>query len=243
MRASLCWLAANYMRLVHASGRWQVKGGDVPRQLIKDGKPFIVAFWHQRLLMMPHAWRSTVGDIPFRMLISSHRDGQIISRIISHFDIETIAGSTGKGKGGAAALRAILRTLKAGKTIGITPDGPRGPRMRATDGIVQAARLAEVPILPLTYSSSRRKIFNSWDLFVLGLPFSRGTFHWGEPVFVDRDLDDAGIEAKRLEVETALTQLTQDTDRSLGLPVIEPAGADEGPKLKRSERPPEDRKA
>ena len=116
----------------------------------------------------------------------------------------------------------------------MTPDGPRGPRMRISDGIVQAAKLAGVPIFPLTYSSSRRRVFGSWDRFVLPFPFSKGVFSWGDPIHVPRDMDDAGLEAKRLELETALTKLTQEKDRKLGLEVIEPAGADELPKQKRS---------
>lgn len=233
-RGFLCWLAANYVRLVRMTGRWQTEGGDHPAHYLTEGKPFVVAFWHQRLLMMPYTWRSVGGDRPFNMLISSHRDGEIISRTIAQFDIKTIAGSTGKGKGGAAALRQILKALKAGEVVGMTPDGPRGPRMRASDGVIQAARMAGVPIFPLTYSSSRRKVFRSWDRFVLPLPFSSGVFHWGDPIFVDRKLDEAGLETKRLELENALTRLTQETDSALGLETIPPAGPDELPKQKRS---------
>ena len=234
MRSTLCWIAAAYVRLVRVTGRWKTEGGDLPAQYLRDGKPFIVAFWHQRLLMMPYTWRSVGGDRPFNMLISSHRDGEIISRTIARFDIKTIAGSTGKGKGGAAALRQILKVLKAGEVVGMTPDGPRGPRMRASDGIIQAARMAGVPIFPLTYSASNRKVIQSWDRFILPLPFSRGVFHWGDPIFVDRKLDEEGMEAKRVELENALTELTQRTDQSLGLDVIPPAAPDELPKQKRS---------
>ncbi|MBC44192.1 MAG: hypothetical protein CMO08_00050 [Thalassospira sp.] len=234
MRSTLCWLAASYVRLMRTTGRWRTEGGDHPAHYLTEGKPFIVAFWHQRLLMMPYTWRSVGGDRPFNMLISSHRDGEIISRTIARFDIKTIAGSTGKGKGGAAALRQILKALKAGEVVGMTPDGPRGPRMRASDGIIQAARMAGVPIFPLTYSASNRKVIQSWDRFILPLPFSRGVFHWGDPIFVDRKLDEEGMEAKRVELENALTELTQKTDQSLGLDVIPPAAPDELPKQKRS---------
>ncbi|WP_417830241.1 lysophospholipid acyltransferase family protein [Thalassospira sp.] len=234
MRGILCWLAAGYVRLIRVTGSWRTEGGDHPAHYLTEGKPFIVVFWHQRLLMMPYTWRSVGGDRPFNMLISAHRDGELISRTIARFGIKTIAGSTGKGKGGAAALRQILKALKSGEVVGMTPDGPRGPRMRASDGVIQAARMAGVPIFPLTYSASNRKVFGSWDRFVLPLPFSRGVFHWGDPVFVDRKLDEAGLEAKRIELETALTKLTQETDRALGLDVIIPAGPDELPKQKRS---------
>jgi hypothetical protein len=131
-------------------------------------------------------------------------------------------------------LRRILKALKSGEVVGMTPDGPRGPRMRISDGIVQAAKLAGVPIFPLTYSASNRRVFGSWDRFVLPLPFSKGVFSWGDPIHIGRDLDDTGLEEKRLELESALTRLTQESDRKLGLDVIEPAGPDELPKQKRS---------
>lgn len=234
MRRILCWLAANYVRIVRHTGIWRTEGAIAPQEFLNDGKPFIVAFWHQRLLMMPYTWRAVGGKKPFHMLISSHRDGEIISRTVAYFGIHTIAGSTGADKGGAAALRQILKTLKSNQIIGMTPDGPAGPRMRASDGIIQAARMAGVPIFPLTYSSSRRKVFNSWDRFVLPLPFAKGVFRWGEPIYVERKLDTAGLEAKRLELESALTALTQQTDQDLKCEIIAPAGPDEKPKQKRS---------
>ena len=97
------------------------------------------------------------------MLISQHRDGQLIARTVRRFGIASIAGSTSHG--GSAALRAILRALKAGQCIGVTPDGPRGPRMRATGGAVDIARLSGVPILPAAFATSRRRVLGSWDRF------------------------------------------------------------------------------
>ncbi len=235
VRAILCHMAAFYVRVIRFSGRWQQDGTDLPRQMLENGQPFIVAFWHQRLLMMAYTWSIVGGDTPFKMLISAHRDGEIISRIIGLFGVETIAGSTGKG--GATALRNILKALKAGDVVGMTPDGPRGPRMRASSGIITAARMSGMPIFPLTYATSNRRVLRSWDRFILPLPFSRGVFGWGQPIYVGKDLDAAGLEAKRLELENSLTALTQHYDREYGLDIIEPAGLDEGAKQK---RPPRD---
>ncbi|AUG51868.1 lysophospholipid acyltransferase family protein [Thalassospira marina] len=233
-RATLCHLAAFYIRLVRHTGKWQQKGTDLPRQMMAEGKPFIVAFWHQRLLMMPYTWQAVGGDAPFNMLISAHRDGEIISRTIGHFGVHTIAGSSSNG--GANALRGILKSLKAGEVVGMTPDGPRGPRMHASGGVISAARISGVPIFPLTYSASRRRVMRSWDRFVLPFPFSRGVFAWGEPIYVPKDLDNDGMEAKRLELETSMVALTQKHDREFGLDVIEPAGPDEPVKQKRAAR-------
>lgn len=173
----------------------------------------VVAFWHSRLLMMGQTW---FGG-PFHMLISQHRDGTLIARTIESFGYSTIAGSTTRG--GAGALRAILKVLKGGGTIGITPDGPRGPRQRATMGTINAARLSGAIIVPLTYSA-RGRLLNSWDRFLLPLPFSKGVFLWGEPLEVPRDADG---EACRLELENRLNALMAEADRRTGIGPVEPA--------------------
>jgi lysophospholipid acyltransferase (LPLAT)-like uncharacterized protein len=155
------------------------------------------------------------------MLISRHQDGQIIARTVGHFGIDTIAGSSSRGAG--AALRAMLRALKAGEYIGITPDGPRGPRMRASRGIVNVARLAQTPIVPATFSASRRSLLKSWDRFVLAWPFAHGVFVWGEPIAVPADADEATLEAARKQVEERLNEITRQADLLCRKPAVEPA--------------------
>ncbi len=220
VRRFLCWLAAQYIRLVHATGRWQVVGGELPRAFWDEGRPFILAFWHGRILMMPYCWRRRQ---PIRMLISQHRDGQIIARTVSHFGIETIVGSSSKG--GTAALRAMLQSLKGGTCVGITPDGPRGPRMRASEGIVQVAKLSGRPIIPCSFSTRRRKILGSWDRFSVALPFSRGVFVWGTPIAVAADAKASDLAKAREAVEAGLNAITDEADRRMGHAPIAPAPA------------------
>ena len=136
VRRLLCWLGALYIRFVYATNRWRWVRGDTVEGYWRDDTPFIVAFWHGRLLLMPCFWPPAK---PVHMLISQHRDGQLIARTIGHFGVPTIAGSTRRG--GAGALRALIKAIRAGGSIGITPDGPRGPRMRVGDGIVTLARM------------------------------------------------------------------------------------------------------
>lgn len=218
LRRVLCWLGSLYIRFVHATGRWQVIGGDAARDLWAQEKPFILCFWHGRLLMMPHCWRR---DRTIHMLISKHRDGQIIARTVGHFGIRTVAGSSSKG--GAQALRAMVKALKAGECVGITPDGPRGPRMRATDGIVSLARLSGVPIIPATFGAARGRVLGSWDRFLIAWPFGRGVIVWGDPIEVPRDADAAQLETARAEVEDALNAITAEADRLTGRDPVAPA--------------------
>ena len=221
VRGVICVLAALYIRFVHATSRWQVAGAEHASALWDRDAPFIVAFWHGRLMLMPYCWRR---DKPIEMLISQHADGQLIARTIGHFGFGAIAGSTSRG--GSSALRAMLRGLKQGGHVGITPDGPRGPRMRAGGGIGDVARLAGVPILPVAFATSRRVVLGSWDRFILALPFSRGVYVWGEPIEVARG-DDSAAAQKR--IEDRLNAVTAEADRLVGQAVIEPAAAEPTP--------------
>lgn len=218
VREALCWAAAKYISLVRYTGRWEMVGAENVAPYWDRGESFIAAFWHGRILMMPYSWRR---GVPIRMLISSHRDGLIIARTVSYFGIDTVAGSTSKG--GSAALRTMLKSLKTGICVGITPDGPRGPMMRASEGIVQVARMSGKPVFPCTYSAARRRLMGSWDQFMVAWPFSRGVFEWGRPIFVPADASPEQMEAARLAIEEAMNALAADADARVGRAPITPA--------------------
>lgn len=216
--AALSWLAARYIRLVWVTGRWRIENAEIADKMVADGTPFIACFWHGRMLMIPNAWRY---DARMSILISHHRDGVFISRTLSHLGIGTIAGSSSRGGGGA--LVSMVRALKRGEYLGITPDGPRGPRMRAAPGATAAARLSGAVLLPVSYSAARRRVLKSWDRFVVPLPFSRGIVRLGVPIEVSRDADEAGLEAARCKLENELIALTAALDTELGVEPVSPA--------------------
>lgn len=208
--AAACRLVAAYIRLVHATSRWEVHGEAHPAAFWDRGRPFIAAFWHERLLMMPLSWRR---GVPIAVLISRHRDGERIARVIARFGLGSVRGSaaTGRGpKGGAAALRAMLRHIEAGHCVGITPDGPRGPRGRVAPGLVALAQLSGVPVIPTAFAVRRHRRLGSWDRFMFALPFSRGVFVWGEPIMLARTAD---AEAARRLIEDRLAAVTREADR------------------------------
>ena len=169
--AVACWLIARYIRLVELTSRWTLLDTEAMQEMTARGEPFIAAFWHGRMVLMPGTWRRIGSGRAMRMLISMHRDGVTISKVIAHLGIETIAGSTSRG--GTGALHALIRTLRAGGPVGITPDGPRGPRMRASPGLATVASRMSVPVFAVSFSATRRKLFRSWDRFLLPLPFGR----------------------------------------------------------------------
>ncbi len=218
-RAVLIWLFVRFVRLVFATNRWQTVGREDADAMLGVGQPFIAAFWHGRLMMAPHCWQA---EATIHVIISRHRDGENIARAVRHLGVAAIRGSTTRG--GTAAIRSSLRLLKKGGYLGITPDGPRGPRMRAQPGIIALARLSGAPIVPITFAVSRRKVANSWDRFVIALPFGRGVVLWGPPFYVAADADKAALEEARQTLEERLNALTAEADRMVGTEPVEPAG-------------------
>ena len=154
------------------------------------GASAVFGFWHEYLPLLPAlailrprlpAWRPT----PVYTLVSQHRDGQTIGAVVRRFGIEPVLGSSSRG--GVSGLRQLLRLLEGSALVGITPDGPRGPRRQAAPGIVQLAALAGVPILPCAARTSRRVVLKSWDRMAIPLPFGRGVMVCGPPILVPRD--------------------------------------------------------
>jgi len=143
-------LAAIWIRLTRATMRVRFESRGVVDDLSQRKLPYILAFWHGRLFLMPYAYSGR----RIAILISAHRDGELISRTMEHFGFVTARGSSTRG--GALGLREILRRLKNGFDAAFTPDGPRGPREVVQPGIIAAARLSGAPIVPVAFSCSKK---------------------------------------------------------------------------------------
>ncbi len=207
----LAALIAGSIGAVKKTTHWTTVNGAVAEDAWSGERPVIVAFWHNRLAMMPMCWPS---NEPFHMLISSHPDGQLIARSVAYFGIQTVAGSSTRG--GGEALRSLVRKLSAGESVGITPDGPRGPRMRASDGAVTLARLSGAPILPASISVSGRKVLSTWDQLIVPIPLGRGAMVWGDPISVPRDASDVELSQIQDKLENALNTVSAKADELMG---------------------------
>jgi len=144
--------------------------------------PYILSFWHARILMTPYAYKDWNGA----MLISNHRDGEYIteaSRLmgLKHF----VRGSSSKG--GARALLHMIRWARQGHSLGITPDGPKGPVELVQPGTVQLAKKTSLPLRAVCYATKRHWRAKSWDRFYVPKPFTRGVFVIGAPVYAGDD--------------------------------------------------------
>lgn len=146
-------LIAALIRSVGRSMRIDVINEEGIARRWRRGEASILAFWHGRQLMLPLAYHGSGIDL----LISRHRDGELISRAMRSFGFGAVRGSTTRG--GAFALRALVAAGREGRDLGITPDGPKGPRGRVQPGVIQLARLTGLPVFPLAFGASKKK---SW---------------------------------------------------------------------------------
>jgi lysophospholipid acyltransferase (LPLAT)-like uncharacterized protein len=198
-----------WIRFVFITGRWSILRQDIPESYHRQGRPFIICFWHNRLVMAPCAW---VWDKPLFVLISLHPDAQLISSIVSFFGIGSVRGSPSQN--GTTALMKMIRLLREGKSVGITPDGPRGPRYEVRAGIEVLARLAKADILPFTYAARRYRALRSWDMLRIAWPFTRGLFAWGEPI-THTSLVNQTPEEARQHIEARLRTFSETIDKKV----------------------------
>jgi lysophospholipid acyltransferase (LPLAT)-like uncharacterized protein len=176
------------------------------RRVWQSGKPLLLAFWHGRMLYFVHPYR----HMRFTVLVSHSKDGEFISQVLRHLGIHTTRGSSSRG--GARGLLEIVKRVRNGYHIAFTPDGPRGPRYQVQPGIVAVAKQTGAPILPVTYNAQWKKVLQSWDGFVIPLPFSRVVVVYGEPIDVPPGASAAMFHAKRQEVEDSLQRITEIAD-------------------------------
>jgi len=216
-RRAVCPMIALYIRAIWWTNRWRKEGYEQADACHAARQPYIGAFWHGRLLMMPYGWPRVM---PLAMLVSPHGDGRVIAEAVRHLGIDIIPGSSNRRAG--EALRALVRALRQGSCVAITPDGPDGPAMSATAGVIHLARLSGAPIFPITYATSRRRILASWDRFHLPLPFGRGIFLVDLPMRVPADATEAEAEALRSHLEARLRAVTAEADRRMGHEVVAP---------------------
>jgi lysophospholipid acyltransferase (LPLAT)-like uncharacterized protein len=214
-------LLAAYVRLVGRTTRWQVIGGAHAADCVRGGAPAILAFWHGRLGAMPEFRRRCLGDTRVVVLSSTHRDGMVSAATLRRLGLDVIPGSSRRG--GSQALRRLVGALRGGQWAAITPDGPRGPRMRAQSGALILARLSGAPILPVAFSTTRGRLLGSWDRMLLAFPFGRGAFAVGPPIVVPQDADEATLARLHGDLESALTAAMMAADAACGRASPQPA--------------------
>ncbi len=163
-----------------------------------EREPSIFAFWHEIILFLPFAHDR---NRKMNILISTHRDGLLASYTIKYFGLGTIGGSSHRNP--QKAFMQMLKAIKNGISIGITPDGPKGPRRKAKKGVIELAYLSKKPIYPVIGKFSSYYRLNSWDKFIIPKPFSKITFIYKKPIHVNKKSE---FNKKTKELEESLNE-------------------------------------
>lgn len=170
------------------------------------GGNVIFVLWHGRLLPLSYFH----GDWRLVTLISSSADGEYIARVVERWGYTVVRGSSSRG--GSEALRELVRHARAGRSLAITPDGPRGPREKMKAGPLIVSQLTGVPLMPVAAGADRAWWFEGWDRFLVPRPFSRIRIVYGEPFTIPRDADEAALARISDEVEERINRVVAHAD-------------------------------
>lgn len=152
-------------------------------QNVQESESIIVAMWHGDLLMQPLNYRAFRPKGRVKVIVSEHRDGKLIRKVVEYLGVGAIDGSSSKG--GAKALINAIKSLKSGIDVAITPDGPRGPIYSVADGIVALSQKTNTKILCFSAKPTKYWKMKSWDKFIVPKPFGKIDFYVGEPFGVE----------------------------------------------------------
>ena len=165
-------------------------------------RPFIGAFWHNRMLVIPVAYQRYCRGRRGHCLTSPSKDGAIIAGVMARFGIGSVRGSSSRR--GTTALRELTAILEAGEDVAITPDGPRGPKYQISPGIVKLAQLTGTSVMPIHVGYSRYWEIKSWDAFRIPKPFAQVTVVFGPLYEVNPTADGPAFEIERARLQTLM---------------------------------------
>jgi lysophospholipid acyltransferase (LPLAT)-like uncharacterized protein len=172
----------------------------------------IFSIWHNRLALSLMIYRRYVVRVdPERRMaamVSASRDGGLLARVLEHFSVEPVRGSSSRR--GPQALREMISWSERGYDLAITPDGPRGPCYQVQDGVISTAQLTGLPIMPVSYHLNWKFRPKSWDRFQVPLPFARCRIRTGEIVRVPREATESERETLRQRLEETMKAITED---------------------------------
>jgi lysophospholipid acyltransferase (LPLAT)-like uncharacterized protein len=193
------YLGSGLLRAIGSTWRIEIVGDDVMKKLWLARKPAVFSLWHGQLL--PLIWHHRYRDVT--ILVSEHRDGEIIARVAQSLGYGVIRGSTTRG--GGRAILEVVSAVRTGRTVAITPDGPRGPAKKVAPGPLIAAQRSAVPLVPAAAWASSAWKLKSWDSFMIPKPFAKIRIAYGQPM----ELSEASAREAALrseELEQAMAQ-------------------------------------
>ncbi|MEZ5977505.1 MAG: lysophospholipid acyltransferase family protein [Planctomycetota bacterium] len=205
--ATARWIGPPFVWALHRTWRFEVRGAEHLAACDAGGGALLL-LWHGRMLvgMTYHANRG------YSVLVSHAKDGEIMHRLLRAVGYGTIRGSTSRGA--PRALREMIRELREGRFVVVTPDGPRGPRHSITEGLAYMSKATGLPLLPIGLAADRAWQVSSWDAFAIPKPFARIAILYGEPIAIDRRADDAEMERFTIDVRERMLALEEEAQEA-----------------------------
>ncbi|HET56345.1 MAG TPA: DUF374 domain-containing protein [Ignavibacteria bacterium] len=195
------------VNLVIKTYRIRIYNDEAVKKLSQNGKNFITAFWHGKMLI---PW-CVNKKFKIAALVSKSKDGEILTRLLKNWNYNVVRGSSHIG--GKEALNIMEKTIDEGYSFAITPDGPTGPPNKMKAGAVVLAHRKSVPLLLMGTASNKNFVFKSWDKFQVPKPFSKVSVVYSEPIYVREDSSREEINKLIEECEIKLTELQKEAEK------------------------------
>ena len=217
----ICWLVFGYLQLIYYSSRKTFINQELLIDAAKNKSPLIISIWHNRLMAIPLITKKPKKLYPqcnLMSLASKHGDGRFVGRVMEKFGLISILGSSNDGRKSSrgidfADMRKILYGLKNGNSLGITPDGPRGPNQKINGEIINIAKISGAGILATSCSSSRFIELKTWDKFKIPLPFSRLYFCFDDkPIYISKNTEKDELDKIRVDLEERMNLVQKKSD-------------------------------
>jgi len=226
------------LRCICGSNRLTVTRPDVFETYAEQGGN-IFTFWHSQPFFLVYFYVKKARKRKISVLVSLSRDGDYGAAVLRKLKQDAVRGSSSRG--GQKAVRGLAAKIAEGNNVAITPDGPRGPALKVSEGVIKLAQITGARIIPVSYDATRKRLLRSWDKFVVVMPFGRVHVAFGEPIEVPRKItpDERGRYREQLERtlrrldDICVEQLTHRSAKSLR------AGAEAVPHESRPAVPPQ----
>lgn len=185
------------MKVFHNKEQWQ--------EYHRHRKPALYAMWHNTVFYTAFFFKRFMlrKGMPVSATVSASKDGELVARVFDYWGTPSVRGSSSKG--GREAVATVIRFVKKeGRSITITPDGPRGPVYEFKPGAIVLSQLTGVPLIPVSFAVDKYWVLNSWDRFIIPKPFSRIAIYLGQPVEIPRKLTEEELEEYRKKFEDTM---------------------------------------
>jgi hypothetical protein len=204
--ATVPTFATALLKFAFSTSKTTVLNEEIWSTIDEQGAHCLAALWHENIAPTVYLLRNR----GFTGLVSQSFDGELAARMLKKFDVRSVRGSSSRG--GLKAMGELLNEVNETQLVGLTIDGPKGPRRKAKPGLAMLSAQSNLPILPIASVISPSRRLNSWDRMPLPLPFSKFVLKFGALLEPTESLRKASVLEKTLELETKMNALQEELE-------------------------------